>query len=54
MLCDQYYLTSPELKLNQVNGKMRAFVSVLLSVAKLLLLLDLKALIFIAIMEHTS
>ena len=21
MLCDQYYLTSPELKLNQVNGK---------------------------------
>uniref|UniRef100_A0A8C9FXE9 Protein-serine/threonine kinase n=1 Tax=Pavo cristatus TaxID=9049 RepID=A0A8C9FXE9_PAVCR len=22
MLCDQYYLTSPELKLNQVNGKL--------------------------------
>lgn len=25
MLCEQYYLTAPELKLNQVNGKMRVF-----------------------------
>lgn len=25
MLCDQYYLTSPELKLTQVNGKIRAY-----------------------------
>lgn len=24
MLCDQYYLTSPELKLTQVNGKLVA------------------------------
>lgn len=24
MLCDQYYLTSPELKLTQVNGKLAA------------------------------
>lgn len=24
MLCDQYYLTSPELKLTEVNGKLAA------------------------------
>lgn len=42
MLCDQYYLTSPELKLTEVNGKMTAFMSVFL-VAKLLLLLNQKA-----------
>lgn len=30
MLCDQYYLTSPELKLKQVNGKMRASMSLFL------------------------
>lgn len=54
MLCDQYYLTSPELKLTQVNGKMRAFMSVFLLVAKLLLLLNQKAPNSIAITVHTS
>lgn len=54
MLCDQYYLTSPELKLTEVNGKMTAFTSVFLLVAKLLLLRNQKALISIAITAPTS
>lgn len=47
MLCDQYYLTSPELKLTQVNGKKRAYV-LLCIVAKSMPLMNQKALISIA------
>lgn len=48
MLCDQYYLTSPELKLNQVNGKKRAYV-LLLIVAKSMPLMNEKALTSVAV-----
>lgn len=51
MLCDQYYLTSPELKLNQVNGKKRAY-AFLVIVAKSMSLMKQKVLISIAMMVH--